>query len=58
MFSPRVRCEMKMPERALELSHDPGVPADPAWVRWSGGIIGIRPRGVARGNNSPINRGR
>ena len=41
MFSPRVRCEMKMPERALELSHDPGVPADPAWVRWSGGIIGI-----------------
>jgi len=30
---------LSMPERALELSHDPGVPADPAWVRWSGGVL-------------------
>ena len=30
---------LSMPERALELSQDPGVPADPAWVRWSGGVL-------------------
>ena len=30
---------LSMPERALELSHDPGVPADPGWVRWSGGVL-------------------
>ena len=30
---------LSMPERALELSHDPGAPADPAWVRWSGGVL-------------------
>jgi hypothetical protein len=28
-----------MPERALELSHDPGVPPNPGWVRWSGGVL-------------------
>ena len=30
---------LSMPERALELSQDPGVPADPAWLRWSGGVL-------------------
>ena len=30
---------LSMPERALELSHDPGVPANPGWVRWSGGVL-------------------
>src|SRR6185437_9882958 len=30
---------LSIPERALELSHDPGVPADPGWVRWSGGVL-------------------
>ena len=30
---------LSMPERALELSHDPGAPADPAWVHWSGGVL-------------------
>ena len=30
---------LSMPDRALELSNDPGVPADPGWVRWSGGVL-------------------
>ena len=30
---------LSMPEWALELSHDPGVPANPGWVRWSGGVL-------------------
>jgi hypothetical protein len=30
---------LAMPERAFELSHDSGVPADPGWVRWSGGVL-------------------
>jgi hypothetical protein len=30
---------LSMPERALELSHDPGVPANPGWVRWSGAVL-------------------
>jgi hypothetical protein len=30
---------LSMPEKLLELSHDPGIPADPGWVRWSGGVL-------------------
>jgi hypothetical protein len=30
---------LAMPERAFELSRDSGVPADPGWVRWSGGVL-------------------
>jgi hypothetical protein len=33
---------MSMPEWQLQLSQDPGVPANPGWVRWSGAfLIGI-----------------
>jgi Domain of unknown function (DUF4345) len=27
------------PEWQFELSQDPGIPADPGWVRWSGGLL-------------------
>ena len=30
---------LSVPEKVLELSHDPGVPADAGWVRWSGGVL-------------------
>ena len=30
---------LSTPERVLELSYDPGVPANPGWVRWSGGVL-------------------
>jgi hypothetical protein len=33
---------LAMPEWQFELSQDPGVPANPGWVRWAGGfLIGI-----------------
>jgi hypothetical protein len=33
---------LSVPEWQFELSQDPGVPANPGWVRWSGGfLIGI-----------------
>jgi hypothetical protein len=28
-----------LPEYQLQLSQDPGVPPNPGWVRWSGGIL-------------------
>jgi hypothetical protein len=28
-----------IPEYLLELSKDPGVPANPGWVRWAGGFV-------------------
>ncbi len=28
-----------IPQWLFDLSQDPGVPADPGWVRWSGGLL-------------------
>jgi Domain of unknown function (DUF4345) len=33
---------LSMPERVFQLSHDPGVPTDAGWLRWTGAfLIGI-----------------
>jgi hypothetical protein len=30
---------LSMPERVFQLSHDPGVPTDAGWLRWTGATI-------------------
>ena len=45
---------LTMPELQFELSQDPGVPANPGWVRWSGAFL----IGIVRGSRqiSPTDR--